>query len=145
MTKNFFSTVCASNAVLPGMRDRNFGRVLVISSRVGREADGRPWFVSAKAAQIAYVRSMARQEEFARNQVAFICIAPGATFTETSGWATLLKNEPETYRQFSESLPLGRLLTAQEIAEVSFLVSGSAGLALSGACIQIDGGEGIAI
>lgn len=145
MTKNFFATVSASSAVLHGMCDRKFGRIIVIASRVGREADGRPWFVSAKAAQIAYVRSMARREEFSLNQVAFICIAPGATYTETSGWATMSQSDPEIFANFEKSLPLGRLITAQEVADTCFFVAGEAGLPLNGACIAVDGGEGVAI
>src|SRR5438477_87907 len=58
--------------VLPGMIDRGWGRVVVIASVFGREAGGAPAYNAAKAAEISFVRSLAR--EVASSGVTVKCI-----------------------------------------------------------------------
>lgn len=143
MDKNYFATVRATMVVLQGMVEQKYGRVVTIASRLGRETNGRPWFVAAEAAQIAFSKAMSRDLGLIRNGVAFMCIAPGATFTEGSGWAKLQEEKESEFDAFRRSLPLGRLLFADEVAEMVALSTSAAGLALNGSCLGIDGGESI--
>ena len=145
MNKNYFATVRATMAVLQEMVDQRYGRVVTIASRLGQEVNGRPWFVAAEAAQIAFSKSMSRDLALVRNNIAFLCVAPGATFTEGSGWARMRMEEASEFDAFCESLPLGRLLAADEVAEVVALSTSSVGMALNGSCIGIDGGESICV
>ena len=143
MDKNFFATVRATQVVLESMVVQGFGRVVTIASRLGKEGNGRPWFVAAEAAQIAFSKSMSRDQKLVRNGVSFLCVAPGATHTDGSGWDRLRQDDADQYLSFTETLPIGRLLTADEVATVVGMMTGPAAMALNGACIAVDGGESI--
>src|SRR5262249_15580356 len=57
---------------LPHMRQRKWGRVVTITSILGgKEGNGRPWFVMAKAAQTALMKSLASQSYLAQDGLTF--------------------------------------------------------------------------
>jgi 3-oxoacyl-[acyl-carrier protein] reductase len=62
--------------VLPGMVERGWGRIVVIASVYGREAGGAPAYNAAKAAEISFTTSLAR--EVASQGVTVNCVAPGS-------------------------------------------------------------------
>ncbi|HEX2647002.1 MAG TPA: SDR family NAD(P)-dependent oxidoreductase, partial [Candidatus Dormibacteraeota bacterium] len=58
---NLMVSARMTGLVLPGMVERGWGRVVVITSVFGREAGGAPAYNAAKAAEISYVKSLARE------------------------------------------------------------------------------------
>jgi len=140
--KNFVAARKITDALLPGMIEAEFGRVIFVSSICGFEGGhNRPWFTVAKAAQIAYVSEMARNPIYARNGITFNAVAPGPVWIEGTGWARMASERPEEFDQYVEKLPMGRLGRAEEVADlVRFLASPGAGW-ISGVTIPIDGGE----
>ena len=126
--------------VLPGMIDRGWGRVVVIASVFGREAGGAPAYNAAKAAEISFVRSLAR--EVASSGVTVNCIAPGSILWEGGGWHRRQQQDPDGIAEFvRREMPLGRFGSVAEVASaVVFVCSGQASL-LNGACIPVDGGQ----
>ena len=75
---NFFvkSPVLLGRAVLPGMRDRRYGRIVHVDSEVAdRPPPGRSAYVTAKAAQVGLARSWAR--ELAPFGITVNTVAPG--------------------------------------------------------------------
>lgn len=140
MAGNLYPAVRLSLLALPAMRRTGWGRVVVISSVFGREAGGAPAYNAAKAAEISFVTSLAR--EVARDGVTVNCVAPGSILFEGGSWHRRLQADPEGIRSFIErELPLGRFGTPEELASVvAFLCSAPASL-VNGACLAVDGGQ----
>jgi 3-oxoacyl-[acyl-carrier protein] reductase len=113
---------------IPYMRERKWGRVVTITSIFGgKDGNGRPWFVMAKAAQTALMKSLATQSYLARDGITFNSVAPGEIDV----------GKPPS----GAELPLGRMGTPEEVANVvAFLCSEGASL-VNGANIVVDGGQ----
>ena len=126
--------------VLPGMLERGWGRVVVISSVFGREAGGAPAYNAAKAAENSFVKSLAR--EVAPKGVTVNAVAPGSILWEGGGWHRRQQADPQGIAEFvRQEMPRGRFGTVAEVANVVvFVCSSQAGL-LTGACINVDGGQ----
>jgi 3-oxoacyl-[acyl-carrier protein] reductase len=133
-------TVRMTQLVLPGMQQRGWGRVVVISSVYGREAGGAPAYNAAKAAENSFVTSLAR--EVAAKGVTVNSIAPGSILWEGGGWHRRQQADPDGIADFvRREMPLGRFGAVHEVATlVAFVCSQQAGL-LNGACIAVDGGQ----
>ena len=127
--------------VLPGMVERGWGRVVVITSVYGREAGGAPAYNAAKAAEISLVKSLAR--EVAAKGVTVNGVAPGSILWEGGGWHRRRQADPDGIADFvRQEMPLGRFGTVEEVANVvAFICSRQASL-VTGASIAVDGGQG---
>ncbi len=137
---NVMPAVILSQAVLPGMRARGWGRIINIASIWGRESGGGAAYNGAKAAMISMSKSMAT--EAVADGVLVNCVAPGSVMFPGGGWERKQQADPESIAKFvEEKLPRGSFGEPQEIAElVAFLASDRATL-ISGACIAADGGQ----
>jgi 3-oxoacyl-[acyl-carrier protein] reductase len=126
--------------VLPGMLQRGWGRVVVISSVWGRESGGAPAYNAAKAAEISFVTSLAR--DVANKGVTVNAIAPGSILWEGGGWHRRQQADPEAAKDLiRREMPLGRFGKVEEVAGlVAFVCSQQASL-VNGACIAVDGGQ----
>jgi 3-oxoacyl-[acyl-carrier protein] reductase len=113
---------------IPYMRAQKWGRVVTITSIFGgKDGNARPWFVMAKAAQTALMKSLASQSYLARDGITFNSVAPGEIDV----------GKPPS----GAELPLGRMGTPEEVANVvAFLCSEGASL-VNGANIVVDGGQ----
>jgi 3-oxoacyl-[acyl-carrier protein] reductase len=141
MAGNLFPAVRLSQLALPAMRRRGWGRIVVVSSLFGREAGGAPAYNVAKAAEISFVKSLAR--EVGRDGVTVNSVAPGSILSEGGSWWRRQQADPEGIAAFVErELPLGRFGSPEEVAAVvAFLCSAPASL-VAGACWAIDGAQG---
>jgi 2-hydroxycyclohexanecarboxyl-CoA dehydrogenase len=110
-------TVHACRAVLPGMLDAGSGSIVTISSELaisGGEGDAH--YVAAKGAVVGFTRSLG--EELAPRGVRVNSVAPGPTDTPL-----LAPDSPSREPDYLATLPLGRLVTPEEVADsVLFLV-----------------------
>lgn len=130
--------------VLPGMVERGWGRVVVISSVFGREWGGAPAYNAAKAAENSYVKSLAR--EVASKGVTVNAIAPGSILWEGGGWHRRQQADPQGIADFvRREMPLGRFGTVEEVAAVVGFVCSMQASLVNGACIPVDGGSGRSI
>jgi NAD(P)-dependent dehydrogenase (short-subunit alcohol dehydrogenase family) len=101
-------TVNVWRSVLPHMLARGSGAICAIGSELGLCGDpSAPHYAAAKGAVHALVKSVA--VEVAPDGVRINCVAPGPTDTP------LLRVEPN-WADYPKLLPLGRLLTPDEIA-----------------------------
>ncbi|MDR1365523.1 MAG: acetoacetyl-CoA reductase [Holosporales bacterium] len=135
ISTNLNSVFNMCRAVIPGMRDRNFGRIVSISSINGlRGQIGQTNYAAAKAGIIGFSKALAL--ESARNNITINCVAPG--YIETD----MTKAIPsDAIAAIKAQIPCGRLGDPREIADVvKFLVSDSASY-ITGATISVNGGQ----
>jgi 3-oxoacyl-[acyl-carrier protein] reductase len=140
MEGNLYPAVRLSQLALPAMRERGWGRIVVVSSVFGREAGGAPAYNAAKAAELSFVTSLAR--EVAADGVTVNALAPGSVLFEGGSWHRRLQADPEGIAAFVErELPLRRFGRVEEVAAAAaFLCSERASL-VNGASFAVDGGQ----
>jgi 3-oxoacyl-[acyl-carrier protein] reductase len=137
---NVTVSVRMSQLVLQGMVDRGWGRIVTITSVWGRETGGAPAYNAAKAAEISFTKSLAR--EVAGKGVTVNSVAPGSILWPGGGWDRRQKANPEGIAEFvRQDMPLGRFGNVEEVASlVAFVCSMQASL-VNGAVIAVDGGQ----
>ena len=127
-----FNTV---HPVWPGMRERGFGRIVVISSINGQKGQfGQVNYAATKAGDLGIVKSLA--QEGAAKGITANAICPGYIATE------MVMAVPEKVRDMIiGQIPTGRLGEPEEIARcVTFLVSDDAAF-INGSTITANGGQ----
>lgn len=122
-------------AVLGGMRERRFGRIVNMGSVNGQAGQlGQCNYAASKAGLMGFTKALAL-EGAARNITANL-IAPG--YVDTAMVAAVA---PEVLGQILKSVPVGRLARADEIARcVVFLAADEAGF-ITGATLPVNGGK----
>jgi 3-oxoacyl-[acyl-carrier protein] reductase len=138
---NLFHAVRTTRAVLPHMRERGGGAVVIVSSISGWKPGPRAQYGSAKAAEIFLAGALAI--ELAEYNVRINAVAPGSIFFPGGGWERFSGEQPERYEAFrGREFPAGRLGSAEEVADVvAFLVSPRAAW-INGAMVPVDGAQG---
>ncbi len=133
---NLDSVFNMTRLVIDGMRARNFGRIICISSINGRKGQfGQANYAAAKAGLVGFAKSVAL--EGAARGITCNVIAPGYINTEMV--AAVPKEVLET--KILPQIPIGRLGTCVEVARcVVFLAADEAGL-VTGACLDANGGQ----
>jgi acetoacetyl-CoA reductase len=145
MTQEQWSAVIRTNLdglfnltrnVIEGMRARNFGRVIVISSINGQKGQaGQANYAASKAGDIAFIKSLA--QENATKGVTANAICPGYINTE------MVQAVPQKVleERILPLIPVGRLGEPEEIARcVAFLASDEAGF-ITGSTLSANGGQ----
>lgn len=122
-------------AVIDGMRERRFGRVVNISSVNALSGQaGQTNYAAAKAGMIGFTKSLAL--EGATRNITVNAIAPGYTNT-----AMVSAVPPDVMERILKGVPAGRLATAAEIARgVVFLVADESAF-INGITLSINGGK----
>ena len=127
-----FNTV---HPVWPGMRERKFGRVIVISSVNGQKGQfAQVNYAATKAGDLGIVKSLA--QEGARAGITANAVCPGYIATD------MVMAVPEKVREsIIAQIPAGRLGEPEEIARcVAFLASDEAGF-INGSTISANGAQ----
>jgi 3-oxoacyl-[acyl-carrier protein] reductase len=140
--KNAVAAMRFTMRALPCMRAQRWGRVVTITSSLGREGGGRPWFNMAKTAQTSLMKNLALTHELVRDGITFNSVAPGAIMIPDTGWAAERTNAPAAFATMVDrEFPLGRLGTPDEVAYVVAMVCGEHASLVNGAALAVDGGE----
>jgi acetoacetyl-CoA reductase len=132
---NMDSVFNMTRQVIEGMRERNFGRIINISSINGQKGQvGQTNYTAAKAGMIGFTKALALEN--AKKGVTVNCIAPGYIDTE------MVQAVPEKVLQsIIDHIPVGRLGRGEEIAEaVSFLAAERASF-ITGSTLSLNGGQ----
>ena len=122
--------------VIEGMRNRNFGRIVCISSINGQKGQaGQSNYSAAKAGEIGFVKALA--QENASKGITVNAIAPGYIGTEM-----VRAIDPDVLaKRIVPQIPVGRLGEPEEIARcVLFLAADEAGF-ITGSTLAANGGQ----
>jgi acetoacetyl-CoA reductase len=127
-----FNTV---HPVWPGMRERKFGRVIVISSVNGQKGQfAQVNYAATKAGDIGIVRSLA--QEGARAGITANAVCPGYIATE------MVMAVPEKVREsIIAQIPAGRLGEPEEIARCVVFLAADDAQFINGSTISANGAQ----
>ena len=132
---NMDSVFNMTRQVIEGMREREWGRIVNISSINGQKGQmGQTNYAAAKAGMIGFTKALA--PENARKGVTVNCICPGYIDTE------MVQAVPESVlASIIAQIPVGRLGRGEEIADmVAFLAGEHAGF-VTGSTLSLNGGQ----
>lgn len=118
ITTDLNSAFYCTSAAIPHMTERNYGRIIVMSSIIGQMGNlGQSNYAAAKAGLIAFAKSAAK--ELARNNITVNAMCPG--FVETD---MVMALSDEVKAALLKNIPLGRFGKPEEVANfVRFLVT----------------------
>jgi 2-dehydro-3-deoxy-L-rhamnonate dehydrogenase (NAD+) len=135
LTINLTGQFNCLRAVIPGMIERNFGRVANVASIAGKEGNPNASAYSAsKAGVIALTKSIAK--EVADRNISVNAITPAAARTRIFDQIT-----EEHIQYMLSKIPRGRFVTVDEVADmIAFMVSDACSFT-TGAVFDISGGR----
>lgn len=141
---NAVGVLWLTQALIPGMVERGFGKIINISS-VGGGINHFPGFRLADGMSKAAITLMTRQlaAEHCHSQVDIFAICPGATETPMFEASTLQSFDGDERSAFVSNLPKGRLVQAEEIADLALYLCTEAGRVLHGAILDASLGLGV--
>lgn len=144
---NVMSGVRLSRAYLSGMKSRNWGRIVFVSSESGIQIPKEMiHYGMTKTAQLAISRGLA--ETCAGTGVTVNAVLPGPTRSEgvdefvkqISGGVPFEEFEREFFRSVRPSSLLGRFETPEEIASMVTYLCSPLASGTNGAAMRVDGG-----
>lgn len=131
---NLSSCFHCCQAVLPGMRERGFGRIVNVASIIGQAGNvGQTNYAASKAGMIGFTKSLSL--ETARLDITVNAVCPG--FIETD----MLGDVPDDARDaLLARIPKGRFGTPDDVARaIAFLAAPEAAY-ITGAVLNVNGG-----
>src|ERR1700761_2512925 len=143
---NVMGVVHVVQAALPSLRQRPFGRVVLISSPAGLKGYAYvSAYSAAKHAVIGLVRSLAL--ELASTRVTVNAVCPGFTDTDlVAGSIDIImkktgRDRAQAIAELTRHNPQGRLITPSEVADTVLWLCGEGAGAVTGQAIAVAGGE----
>ncbi|MTI56582.1 3-oxoacyl-ACP reductase FabG [Geosporobacter ferrireducens] len=119
--------------VINGMKEREWGRIISLSSLAARGNVGQSNYSAAKAGIIGLTKTLAL--ELASKNITVNCIAPGLINTD------IIKTVPDKQMEvFLKTIPMHRLGEPEEVANLAAYLASDEAAYISGQCIKIAGG-----
>ncbi len=144
---NVLSGVRLSRAYLPGMKRRNWGRIIFISSESGIQIPAEMiHYGMTKTAQLAVSRGIA--ETCAGTGVTVNSVLPGPTRSDgvdefvkqLSGGKPFIEFEKEFFKSIRPTSLIKRFATTEEVANMVVYVASPLSSGTNGAALRVDGG-----
>jgi 3-oxoacyl-[acyl-carrier protein] reductase len=137
---NIEAAARATRAVVPHMRAQGGGCILHVASIWGREAGGGIPYNAMKAAMISHAKNSALA--LASDNIRVNSVAPGSIYFSGGSWGRRVEEDPEGMNTFvRENIAMGRFGTPEEVASVVAFICSPRASWVTGACINIDGGQ----
>lgn len=128
-------TFFVSQAVVPHMIARNYGRIVNVSSVAGKEGNpGAPAYSSMKAGVLALTKSMGK--ELAGYDIAVNAVTPAVAKT-----AMALSQEPAFLKMILSKIPRARMLELSEAASMICFLATAENSFTTGAVFDLSGGR----
>ena len=132
---NMDSLFNMTRQVIEGMREREWGRIINISSINGQKGQiGQTNYSAAKAGVIGFTKALALEN--ARKGVTVNCVAPGYIDTE------MVQAVPaKVLEGIIGQIPVGRLGRGDEIADTVSFLAGERAAYVTGTTLSLNGGQ----
>jgi acetoacetyl-CoA reductase len=132
---NMDSLFNMTRQVIEGMREREWGRIINISSINGQKGQiGQTNYSAAKAGVIGFTKALALEN--ARKGVTVNCVAPGYIDTEM-----VQAVPPKVLEAIIGQIPVGRLGRGDEIADTVSFLAGERAAYVTGTTLSLNGGQ----
>jgi NAD(P)-dependent dehydrogenase (short-subunit alcohol dehydrogenase family) len=132
---NLFAPFCLSQAVLPGMKSKGWGRIVNVSSIWGKKSkEYRAAYSASKFALDGMTLALAL--EHAKDGILANCVAPGFTDTEL----TRKTLGDVGINKLVDIIPIGRMAQPKEISKFITWLASPENTYITGQSIAIDGG-----
>jgi 3-oxoacyl-[acyl-carrier protein] reductase len=142
MGLNFEVPIQICNLIIPQMKERDWGRIINITSCAGLENSGPVTYGVSKAALTVYTRTMGRILATESKKVVMTAIFPGVVVTKGGHWERVLEVNPgHAERYLKERCPLGRFGEPGEISPVVVFYASNFASFSHGAIIPVDAGQ----
>jgi 3-oxoacyl-[acyl-carrier protein] reductase len=138
---SLLSVVRLIREVLPSMRERRWGRIITIqSSSVKQPIDGLDLSNAVRPGTAGLMKTLA--SELGRENILVNTVCPGRILTDRLlGGARQTGVSPEEYvAQVGADVPLGRVGTPEEFANVVVFLASERASYVTGVALQVDGG-----
>jgi len=134
---NLKGTFLCSKAALPFMKNEKWGRIINFSSTAGKSVStiGGAHYTAAKAGILGFTRHLAK--ETAGDGITVNALCPGLIDSDMVR-ATI---SPEKIRSYAASFPIPRLGRCEEVAELVLYLCSDAAAYITGASLDINGGD----
>jgi NAD(P)-dependent dehydrogenase (short-subunit alcohol dehydrogenase family) len=137
MELNFTNVALFCHSLLPQMRAANGDRAFVFVSSVNALSHhGNPAYSAAKAAGLAWMRALAVEEGV--HGIRANAVVPGSI--RTSAWDHRLQEDPQLLDRVSALYPLGRIVTAREVANTAMFLASPNASGITGTALNVDAG-----
>ncbi|MBI2765230.1 MAG: SDR family oxidoreductase [Chloroflexi bacterium] len=129
--RNLRAQIHAVEAVIPHMRARGYGKLVIMASVAGQMGmPGYTYYCAAKAGEIGYMRALAR--ELGPFGIRVNAIAPGGV--------DLFNYDEATKARIATQLPVGRTGTVDELAAMTVYFASEESDFVTGQVLRLDGG-----
>ena len=136
MHNNVKSNHILTNLVLPQMKERNDGVIIIVSSVGGLKGSSiLGAYNMSKAAEIMMVKNLA--SEYGQFNIRSNAIAPGLIKTD---FAKALWENPEILKRVTSTVPMRRIGKPNEIAGIALMLASESGSYINGQTLVVDGG-----
>ena len=137
---NLTGTFLVTKAVVPHMRERRRGRIVMVASVAGRNMSrlSGPEYSAAKGGVLAFMRHIA--VELGPYAVGVNAVAPGPTMVDRVAKKWELRGAEER-EKILRNIPLGRPAQPEEVAAAILFLASEDASYITGACIDVNGGS----
>jgi 3-oxoacyl-[acyl-carrier protein] reductase len=133
MSINLYGTINCCKAVLPGMVERKWGKIVNYSS-IAAKLSGPDSYAVSKAAVLTLTRGLASQ--FGPSGINVNAIAPGMVDTNLFG----NKVNKEMLERSAQRTPLRRVQTVEDMANATAFLVSDVSRNITGQCLMVDSG-----
>lgn len=132
---NLLGSFIMTQAVLPSMLRRNYGRILLIASVAGKEGNpGMVGYSASKAGVIGLVKGVAK--EYAETAITINGLAPAVIMTDM-----VRGIDPKQVEYMTSKIPMKRLGTLEEVAAISAWITSKECSFTTGFIFDLTGGR----
>lgn len=132
---NLTSCMALARALVPGMMERRWGRIIHVSSIMGLASTrGRSAYSATKSALLGLAR--ASSIDLAEYNITVNCLAPGPFATDLP----LAVLTPEQWKALAASTAMNRFGEPEELEGPALLLASEAGSYITGSVLLVDGG-----